>query len=110
MIADDHQLGTRFLMCEIACVLQQVKGSVTWQQLTVEVSGVYIPITNPNSLCKQIMALPGSEYKPTIFHPKLDKAKKQKRYEWVINLWMFWNSAKKFRFTAKVLLCHMNEI
>jgi hypothetical protein len=109
VIADDHLQRTRFLMVEVTRVLRKVRGSITWRQLTVEVSGVGIPITNPDSLCKQIMALPDSTYKTTKLHPKLDKGKKKIRWKWAIGFWIFWNSAKKFALTVRVLLCHMDE-
>lgn len=97
------------IMLEIADVLKITKGSITWRELTRQITGDGVPITNHNSLCRQIMRLPGSSYTTTKLLPKLNKDTVKKRLEWANAFFLFWKIAKEEITNTKILLVHMDE-
>ena len=97
-----------FLQDELVKALKKTAGAVSWQTLATLLAGNGPEPVSAATIRRYFMSLPDSTYKSTRILPKLDKANKQRRLNWSMEFWVFWESAIRFS-SVQMVLVHMDE-
>jgi hypothetical protein len=108
----DFQQRAIFLLAELKCVFSKTNGSISWSNLERSLNngedGAGAKLVSATTIRHFITSTPGFSYKTTRILPFLSKGYKEKRYNWSMEFWLFWEGAKAFE-GIQVLLVQMDE-
>jgi hypothetical protein len=110
-IIDAFKDRSPFLLSDLKAVLSRTNGSISWTGLERALNGEAggAKIVSANTIRRFILATPGFSYKTTRILPSLSLGSKEKRYNWSMEFWLFWEGAKAFDQGVQVVLLQMDE-
>jgi hypothetical protein len=111
MIIASFKERSPFLLAELKRVLTQTNGSISWAALARALNGDDgggATMVSASTIRRFITSTPNFSYKTTRLLPFLNKGTKEKRYDWSMQFWVFWEGAKAFE-GVQVLLVQMDE-
>jgi hypothetical protein len=110
LIIDDFKERSPFLKAELQRVLARTNGCISWTGLerALNSQDIGAKLVSASTIRRYIVSTPGFHYKTTRILPFLNKGTKEKRYNWSMEFWIFWESAKAFD-GIQVVLVQMDE-
>jgi hypothetical protein len=109
-LVDDFKDRSPFLLSDLKRVLSRTNGSISWTGLERALNGENggAKIVSANTIRRFVTSTPDFSYKTTRILPFLNKGTKEKRLNWSLQFWVFWQSAKSFQ-GVQVVLLQMDE-
>jgi hypothetical protein len=97
-------------LSDLKRVLTLTNGSISWTGLerALNGDGGGAKIVSAATIRRFVTSTPDFSYKATRILPFLSTGTKEKRYNWTMEFWLFWESAKAFE-GVQVLLVQMDE-